>query len=66
MVDELVTELRRFREAAGLTQMEFAQRMGVSGKTMNTIKNEAFTPFIFLYRSNLQKLSTYRFRSCLS
>ena len=46
MVDELANDVRRFREAAGLTQMQLAQRMGVSRKTVNTVENGVFAPSI--------------------
>ena len=46
MVDELANDVRRFREAAGLTQMELAELMGVSRKTVNTVENGVFAPSI--------------------
>jgi len=40
----LGNRLRDARTAAGLTQAELAQRIGVSRKTINTIENKVFTP----------------------
>lgn len=46
MVEELVNDVKRHREAASLTQMELAERMGVSRKTVNTVENGIFAPSI--------------------
>jgi putative transcriptional regulator len=40
----LSNRLREARSAAGLTQAELAQRIGVSRKTINTIENKVFVP----------------------
>jgi putative transcriptional regulator len=40
----LRSRLRDARAAAGLTQAELAERIGVSRKTINTIENKVFTP----------------------
>jgi len=40
----LGSRLRDARAAAGLTQAELAERIGVSRKTINTIENKVFTP----------------------
>lgn len=44
MNDRLENRIRELREAAGLTQIELASRMGVSRKTVNTIENGIFMP----------------------
>ena len=56
MVDELANDVRRFREAAGLTQMELAERMGVSRKTVNTVENGIFAPSIVVALKMAQAL----------
>ena len=40
----LGTRLKEARTAAGLTQAELADRIGVSRKTVNTIENGVFVP----------------------
>lgn len=40
----LVTHLTAHRKAAGLTQAELAQTVGVSRKTINTVENRVFIP----------------------
>ncbi len=40
----LVTHLPRHRKAAGLTQAQLAERVGVSRKTINTVENRVFIP----------------------
>lgn len=44
MADTLQNRVREAREAAGLTQLQLAERMGVSRKTVNTIENGVFLP----------------------
>jgi len=45
MTDPILgNRLREARTAAGLTQAELAERIGVSRKTINTIENRVFTP----------------------
>ncbi len=41
---ELGTKLREARTAAGLTQAQLAELIGVSRKTINTVENGVFTP----------------------
>jgi putative transcriptional regulator len=41
---ELVTHLREHREAAGLTQGDLAERVGVSRKTVNTVERGHYVP----------------------
>jgi len=41
---ELHNRLREAREAAGLTQAQLAERVGVSRKTVNTVENGVFVP----------------------
>lgn len=40
----LVSRLKEVRTAAGLTQAELAERIGVSRKTVNTVENGVFIP----------------------
>lgn len=44
MADQLVNRIRERREAAGWTQAELAERVGVSRKTINTVENGVFIP----------------------
>ncbi|MGF1549230.1 MAG: helix-turn-helix transcriptional regulator [Sphingomonadaceae bacterium] len=44
MADRLLNRVRELREAEGWTQIELAERMGVSRKTVNTIENGIFMP----------------------
>ena len=44
MAEALDNRLREAREAAGLTQAELAERIGVSRKTVNTVENGVFIP----------------------
>lgn len=46
MVEELKNDIKRYREAANLTQIELAELMGVSRKTVNTVENGVFAPSI--------------------
>lgn len=46
MVEELTNTIKSHREAANLTQMELAVRMGVSRKTVNTVENGVFAPSV--------------------
>lgn len=41
---ELDTRLKEIRTAAGLTQAQLADRVGVSRKTINTVENRIFVP----------------------
>ena len=40
----LGSRLREVRSAAGLTQAELADKVGVSRKTVNTVENGVFVP----------------------
>ena len=40
----MIVRLRDARTAAGWTQAELAERIGVSRKTINTIENGVFVP----------------------
>ena len=40
----LVSHLQHHRKAAGLTQAQLAERVGVSRKTINTVENQVFVP----------------------
>lgn len=44
----LGTALKDVRTAAGLTQAELAERVGVSRKTINTVENGVFIPSTLL------------------
>ena len=44
MADALQNRLREARTAAGWTQAELAERVGVSRKTINTVENGVFVP----------------------
>ena len=48
MVEELANTIKSHREAANLTQMELAARMGVSRKTVNTVENSVFAPSVVI------------------
>ena len=39
-----MNRVRELRQAEGWTQLELAERTGVSRKTVNTIENGVFTP----------------------
>lgn len=41
---KLVTHLTDRRKAAGLTQSQLAEAVGVSRKTINTVENRVFVP----------------------
>lgn len=41
---DLVNQLGKFRQAAGLTQAELAAEVSVSRKTINTVENGVFVP----------------------
>jgi putative transcriptional regulator len=44
----LGSKLKDARSAAGLTQAELAERVGVSRKTINTVENGVFIPSTLL------------------
>ncbi len=44
MAEQLINHLRDARIAAGWTQAELAERVGVSRKTVNTVENGVFIP----------------------
>jgi putative transcriptional regulator len=44
MPDTLTNKLRDARVAAGWTQADLAERIGVSRKTINTVENGVFIP----------------------
>ena len=44
----LVTHLAQHRKAAGLTQAQLAEAVGVSRKTINTVENQVFVPSTIL------------------
>lgn len=44
----MISHLARLRKAAGLTQAQLAEAVGVSRKTINTVENRVFTPSTLL------------------
>jgi putative transcriptional regulator len=46
--ETLGVRLKELRVAAGLTQAELAERVGVSRKTINTVENGVFIPSTLL------------------
>ena len=46
--ETLGVRLKDVRTAAGLTQAELAERVGVSRKTINTVENGVFVPSTLL------------------
>lgn len=48
MTDQLSNSLREARTAAGWTQADLAERVGVSRKTINTVENGVFVPSTLL------------------
>lgn len=44
MSEQLSNSLREARTAAGWTQADLAERVGVSRKTINTVENGVFVP----------------------
>jgi putative transcriptional regulator len=46
--ETLGVRLKELRTAAGLTQAELAERVGVSRKTINTVENGVFVPSTLL------------------
>ncbi len=55
---ELVAHLKEHRTAAGLTQQELADRVGVSRKTINTVENGVFVPSTVLALKLARSLET--------
>nr|WP_320141227.1 helix-turn-helix transcriptional regulator [uncultured Cohaesibacter sp.] len=47
-VEQLEVHLKEYRLAAGLTQMELANLVEVSRKTINTVENGVFVPSTIL------------------
>jgi putative transcriptional regulator len=48
VIERLGNELRAAREAAGWTQAQLAEQVGVSRKTINTVENGVFIPSTLL------------------
>ena len=44
MAERLANRLKERRGELGLTQVELAERVGVTRKTVNTVENSIFTP----------------------
>jgi len=44
MAERLANRLKERRSELGLTQVELAERVGVTRKTVNTVENGIFTP----------------------
>jgi putative transcriptional regulator len=58
MADRLQNGLREARTAAGWTQAELAERVGVSRKTINTVENGVFVPSTVLALKLARALGT--------
>ena len=56
---ELGTRLREARTAAGLTQAQLAEAIGVSRKTINTVENGVFVPSTTLALKLARALGTH-------
>lgn len=54
----LVSRLKEARTAAGLTQADLADRVGVSRKTINTVENGIFIPSTMLALGLARALDT--------
>lgn len=54
----LVSRLKEARTAAGLTQADLADRVGVSRKTINTVENGIFIPSTVLALGLARALDT--------
>ncbi len=52
----LITHLAERRKAAGLTQAQLAEAVGVSRKTINTVENRVFVPSTVLALRLAQEL----------
>jgi putative transcriptional regulator len=55
---ELISRLKEVRTAAGLTQLELAEKIGVSRKTINTVENGVFIPSTLLALKLARALGT--------
>ena len=55
---ELISHLREARAKAGLTQLELAELIGVSRKTINTVENGVFIPSTLLALKLARALGT--------
>ena len=55
---DLRTTLREARTAAGLTQAQLAEKIGVSRKTINTVENGVFIPSTVLALKLARALGT--------
>jgi putative transcriptional regulator len=53
----LIVHLAHHRQAAGLTQAQLAETVGVSRKTINTIENRVFVPSTLLALALARTLS---------
>lgn len=58
MADALICRLKAARAAAGLTQAELGERVGVSRKTINTVENGVFIPSTVLSLKLARALAT--------
>lgn len=55
---ELMSHLKEARTEAGLTQLELAEKIGVSRKTINTVENGVFVPSTVLALKLARALGT--------
>jgi putative transcriptional regulator len=54
----LENRLKQFRAAKNLTQLDLAELVGVSRKTINTVENNVFLPSVFLALKLARQLGT--------
>lgn len=57
-VTSLLNQVRSFRVAAGLTQKDLAEKVGVTRKTINTVENSVFIPSTVLAMKIAKALGT--------
>lgn len=58
MAEVMHNRVREIREAKGWTQLELAEHMGVSRKTVNTIENGVLNPSTFIALKLARALKT--------
>ena len=58
MGETLLTTLKAARTAAGLTQADLAEKVGVTRKTINTVENGVFVPSTVLSLKLARALGT--------
>lgn len=58
MGEALSNRIREFREAQGWTQLQLANRTGLSRKTVNTVENGVFVPSVIVALKLARALGT--------